>query len=41
MQLNTAYDIGDQVTIDRDDSGVIVGLILAVQRPRRRVECNL
>ena len=30
MQITTTYDIGDQVTIDRDDSGHIVGLILAV-----------
>ena len=30
MNIVTAYDIGDQVTIDRDDSGTIVGLILAI-----------
>lgn len=30
MQINTAYDIGDQVTIDRDDSGAIVGIVLGI-----------
>lgn len=30
MKITTAFDIGDQVTIDRDDTGHIVGLVLAI-----------